>query len=111
MALVEKDGARVALEDEGRKAFLQGGIPAYARTRLTAIHSGRNWAHPNDFEPAEWYLNARDQKQALAAIKQMVDSHDPEALQLAVSPAYTRLHDNPEFRGLLTRVGLTLPSS
>jgi tetratricopeptide (TPR) repeat protein len=109
MALIEKDPARLALEDNGLEAFRRGGVPAYARVRLRAIHSGHAWAHPNDFELAEWYLNAGDREKSLSEIKEMVDDHDPESLQLAVSPAYTNLHQDPLFLALLSRIGLTLP--
>jgi len=30
-------------------------------------------------------------------------------LQFAASPAYTRLHGNPEFRALLKQIGLPIP--
>ncbi|WP_263355903.1 winged helix-turn-helix domain-containing tetratricopeptide repeat protein [Acidicapsa ligni] len=109
MALLGKDSERLALEDRGLQAFHQGGLPAYARVRLKAIQSGHIWAQPNDFEPGEWYLVAGDQERALVEIRAMVKNHSPEALQLAVSPAYNPLHENPEFLALLAQVGLTLP--
>jgi DNA-binding winged helix-turn-helix (wHTH) protein/TolB-like protein len=109
MALLEKDGDRLALENQGLLAFHRGGVPAYAQVRLQAIESRRRWAHPNDFQPAEWYLIAGDRKDALSAIREMINQHDPEALQLAVSPAYTSLHNDPAFLTMLSRVGLALP--
>jgi len=109
MATMEKDTDRIALEDRGLQAFHQGGAPAYARARLQAIQSGHTWNHLNDFEPGEWYLVAGDQQRALVAIRKLVDDHTPEALQLAVSPAYNNLHQNPEFLALIARVGLSLP--
>jgi hypothetical protein len=39
----------------------------------------------------------------------MIQRRDPEALQLAVSPAYAGLRRDPEFLALLVHVGLTIP--
>jgi TolB-like protein/Tfp pilus assembly protein PilF len=109
MAELEKDTDRIALEDRGLAEFHRGGVTAYARVRVKGIESGHKWIHPNDFEPSAWYLEAGDTRRSLAEIRKMVDSHDPDALELAVSPVYDRLHQDPEFLALLTRVGLTLP--
>jgi len=111
MASSEHDAARMALEDRGLEAFRRGGVPAYARIKIEAIESGHHWAHPNDFGAAEWYLNAGDKDKAIAALKAMVEHHDPECIQFAVSPAYAGLHHDPRFLRLLARVGLSLPHS
>ncbi len=110
MAELENDTARVQLEDEGLKALTRGGIVAYARVRLKAIEGGRSYRHAEtDFVPAEWYSIAGDHDKALADIEQMVARHDADALQLAVNPALSPLHNYPRFRAALTRVGLNPP--
>lgn len=47
--------------------------------------------------------------EAIASIQDMIQRRDPEALQLAVSPAYAGLRRDPEFLALLVHVGLTIP--
>jgi hypothetical protein len=70
---------------------------------------GGKWNHPNDFQLAEWQINAGKNTEALASLQQMVQQHDPEALQFAASPAYVPLHGDPKFRALLKQVGLPQP--
>ena len=94
------------------EALRRGGVPAYAQIRLAGAKSGMHWAHPeNDFDVAEWYVYAGSREQALAALEQKVDHHDPGALQIAVNPPFDDLHQDPRFLALLTRVGLSLPPS
>jgi tetratricopeptide (TPR) repeat protein len=111
MAEIEKDTARVALEDRGRQAYRRGGIQAYARVHLEAIeqHTIETSRHPNDFIPAEWYAFAGQPDKALPSLEQEVAMHDGEAVQLAINPMFDNLHDNPRFQSLLHQVGLTLP--
>jgi hypothetical protein len=58
MASIEKDAARMALEDCGLMAFRSGGVAAYAPIRAEAIRKKVPELQLNDFEPVEWYLNA-----------------------------------------------------
>jgi len=109
MAKLEQDQPRLALEEEGLKILRQQGVTAYSRLKLRAIQKGGNWNHPNDFQLAEWQINAGNDTDALVSLEQMVRDHDPEALQFAASPAYARLRSNPAFRALLKQVGLPLP--
>jgi DNA-binding winged helix-turn-helix (wHTH) protein/Tfp pilus assembly protein PilF len=109
MAKLEQDQPRLALEEEGLKILRQQGVTAYSRLKLRAIQKGGNWNHPNDFQLAEWQINAGNDTDALVSLEQMVRDHDPEALQFAASPAYARLRGNPAFRALLKQVGLPLP--
>ena len=91
------------------KKLRQQGVTAYSRFKLHVIEKGGNWNHPNDFQLAEWQINAGDDANALVSLQQMVRDHDPEALQFAASPAYSHLRGNPAFRALLKQVGLPLP--
>jgi DNA-binding winged helix-turn-helix (wHTH) protein/Tfp pilus assembly protein PilF len=110
MAMLEKDTARVKLEDRGREAFRRGGVPAYAQVRIEAAKSGTHWAHAeNDFDLAEWYFYAGSREQALQALEAKVARHEPGALQIAINPSYEDLHQDPRFLALLTRIGITLP--
>ena len=111
MALLEKDAARLDLENRGLEAFRHGGVPAYARVRLDAAKSGTHWAHAeNDFDLAEWYVYAGLREKALIALEAKVARHDPSSLQMAINPPYDDLHQDPRFLALLTRVGVGLPS-
>lgn len=110
MATIEKDTRRVNLEDRGLAAFKKGGVPAYARVRLSAMRENPHWAHANaDFDAAEWEIIAGENDAALKELQRLVDQHDPDSVELAVAPAYDKLHKDPRFTALLTRVGLPLP--
>ena len=112
MAEMEKDSARITLEERGRLAFREGGIQRYARVRLGAIerHTVETTRHPNDFVPAEWYAFVGENDKALSALQHLVAAHDGEAVQLAVNPMFDNLHNDPRFRALLQQVGLNLPN-
>jgi DNA-binding winged helix-turn-helix (wHTH) protein/tetratricopeptide (TPR) repeat protein len=111
MAHIEHDSRRLSLEQEGLILLRRQGVTAYSRHKLYAIeHAGNSpWNHPNDFQLAEWEINAGQFDAALDSIRQMVRDHDPEALQFAASPAYLRLHNNRDFRALLGQIGLPQP--
>ena len=111
MAEMEKDPARIALEERGRLAFRKGGVQSYARVRLSAIErrAAETKQHPNDFVPAEWYAFVGETDKALPSLEHLVAAHDGEAVQLAVNPMFDNLHNDPRFRRLLQRVGLSLP--
>jgi len=112
-AVIDKDEARMALEDRGLAEFRRGGAPAYAAVRISAIeeHPEATTSHPHDFVPEEWYAFVGDRDHAIAALQQTIDRHDPSALDLAVNPMFDNLHRDPRFLSLLSRVGLSLPSS
>jgi DNA-binding winged helix-turn-helix (wHTH) protein/tetratricopeptide (TPR) repeat protein len=112
-AVIDKDKARVALEDRGLAEYRRGGAPAYAAVRISAIeqHPEATTFHPHDFIPEEWYAFVGDRDHAIAALQQTIDRHDPSALDLAVNPMLDNLHRDPRFLSLLSRVGLSLPSS
>jgi DNA-binding winged helix-turn-helix (wHTH) protein/tetratricopeptide (TPR) repeat protein len=109
MAKLEQDQQRLALEEQGVKILHRQGVAAYSRYKLYAIEQDKKWNHPNDFQLAEWQINAGRDSDALVSLQQMVRDHDPEALQFAASPAYARLRENPAFRALLKQIGLPLP--
>jgi len=106
MATIEHDQPRLALEQHGLSILRKQGTTAYAHYKLEAIQHNPNWNHPNDFQPAEWQINAGQYEEALNSLQKMVKSHDPESLQLSASPAYLKLHGNPRFNELLKQVGL-----
>lgn len=110
MAQLEHDNGRIALEQKGLALLAAQGDAAYARLKLAAIHSAAAATHPNDFQAAEWQINAGNLDEALASMRQMVREHDPEALQFGASPAYARLRGKPEFEALLHQVGWASPS-
>ena len=112
MAEMEKDPARIELEQRGRDAFSHGGILAYAHVRLDAIehHTIDTTHHPNDFIPAEWYAFVGQPDKALPALQQIVANHDGEAVQLAINTMFDNLHDDPRFRALLRQIGLPQPN-
>ena len=109
MAELDQDQLRLTLERRGLKTLKQQGTAAYSQLKLDAIEHSGTWNHPNDFQPAEWQINAGKDTQAIASLTEMVRTHDPESLQFAASPAYQRLHGNPAFRALLTQIGLPQP--
>jgi DNA-binding winged helix-turn-helix (wHTH) protein/tetratricopeptide (TPR) repeat protein len=111
-AVIDKDKARVALEDRGLAEYSRGGAPAYAAVRISGIeeHPEATTSHPHDFIPEEWYAFVGDRDHAIAALQQTIDRHDPSALDLAVNPMLDNLHHDPRFLSLLSRVGLSLPS-
>jgi DNA-binding winged helix-turn-helix (wHTH) protein/Tfp pilus assembly protein PilF/TolB-like protein len=106
MASIEKDAARLKLEDDGLAAFHSGGMEAYARLHLKAIESGVKWSHENDFQPAEWSMFAGYPDRALAELGKLVDRHDFAALTLTTSPLFLPLHKDPRFQALVVRMGL-----
>ena len=112
MAEMDKDPARIALEERGREAYRRGGVEAYALVRLQAIeqHAPETTRHPNDFDPAEWYAFTGQRDKAIAALQRVVTEHDGAAVLLAVNPMLDNLHDDPRFQALLQQVGLTLPN-
>jgi DNA-binding winged helix-turn-helix (wHTH) protein/tetratricopeptide (TPR) repeat protein len=109
MAKLDQDQPRIALEEQGLKILRQKGVTAYSRFKLRAIERNGDWNHPNDFQLAEWQINAGENAEALVSLQQMVHDHDPEALQFAASPAYAHLRADPAFRALLKQIGLPLP--
>ena len=111
MAEMDKDSARIALEESGREAYHREGILAYASVRLKAIErrAPETTRHPNDFDPAEWYAFTGQRDKAIAALERVVKNHDGAAVLLAVNPMLDNLHDDPRFLALLHQVGLTLP--
>jgi len=111
-AVIDKDKARVALEDRGLAEYRRGGASAYAAVRISAIeeHPEATTSHPHDFIPEEWYAFVGDRDHAIDALQQTIDRHDPSALDLAVNPMLDNLHRDPRFLSLLSRVGLSLPT-
>jgi Tfp pilus assembly protein PilF len=105
MAVLEGDISREGLEDKGLEAFRSGGMRAYAQIRLAAAKSGLdNGQHSNDFVPAEWYAYSGEREKAIAELENMVSRHDPDALLIAVNPAYENLRTAPRFQSLSQRV-------
>jgi len=111
MAEMDKDSARISLEERGREAYRRGGIVAYALVRLEAIEqrSSETTRHANDFDPAEWYAFTGQRDKAMVSLQRVVTDHDGEAVLLAVNPMFDNLHEDPRFQSLLHEVGLTLP--
>ena len=112
MAEMDKDPARIALEERGREAYYIGGIQAYALVRIEAMerHSPETTRRRNDFDPAEWYAFTGQRDKAIAATERVVSDHDGAAILLAENPMLDNLHDDPRFVSLLHEVGLTLPN-
>jgi hypothetical protein len=112
MAVLENDKARADLEDEGLDAFRRGGIREYAHHRLLRMKAGIDMSHhPNDFSFPEWCVYAGDREDAIAELSRMIAAHNPEAIDIAVNPAYDDLRDDPRFKSLLSRIGFTAPPS
>jgi DNA-binding winged helix-turn-helix (wHTH) protein/tetratricopeptide (TPR) repeat protein len=111
MAVMEKDDARVALEDKGLVELHRGGPKAYAEVRLSAIehHLDLTRSHPGDFVPEEWYAYVGDRDHAIAALEEAVNKRVPSAVNMAVNPMLDNLHGDSRFLSILTRVGLSLP--
>jgi DNA-binding winged helix-turn-helix (wHTH) protein/tetratricopeptide (TPR) repeat protein len=110
MASLEKDTARVGLEDKGLDIFHRQGRRAYAQMRLEACLKGFKSAHANDFVSAEWYAYAGHDAQALQLLEQQVAHHNQDALEFTVNPAFFGLHNNPRFQALVTKIGLPFSS-
>jgi DNA-binding winged helix-turn-helix (wHTH) protein/TolB-like protein len=111
MAVMEDDGARVRMEDEGLEAYRHGGVRAYARIRLQAASDKAMKArHPNDFDLAEWYAYAGEDEKALSSMRQEIRDRDPQILNIGVFPAYDGLRPEPQFQALLQQLGLSLPA-
>ncbi len=112
MAEMDKDPARIALEERGRAAYHRGGIQPYALVRLEAMerHAPETTRRRNDFDPAEWYAFTGQRDKAIAAVQRVVTDHDGAAILLAENPMLDNLHDDPRFAALLHQVGLALPN-
>jgi tetratricopeptide (TPR) repeat protein len=112
MAEMDKDPARIALEERGSEAYHRGGIVDYALVRLEAIErrSPETTRRGNDFDPAEWYAFSGQRDKAISALQQAVKDHNGVAILLAVNPMLDNLHDDPRFLSLLRQVGLALPN-
>jgi DNA-binding winged helix-turn-helix (wHTH) protein/TolB-like protein/Tfp pilus assembly protein PilF len=107
MAVLDGDQARVALEDRGRRAFLGGGVRAYARVRLEALRPSKAAAlHPNDFDPAEWYMAAGEEDRVIEALRREAAAHDPEFPEMVVNPLFKKLHDRADFQAIVAGSGL-----
>ena len=112
MAVIEKDADRIALEKQGTRILLKGGVKAYAELRLQAMESGKTWNHAStDFVPSEWFIYAGQTDNAIAALSIQIDRHDPAALQIAVDPAYESLRHDARFQMLVRRTGLSIPTT
>jgi len=110
MAIAEEDPARARMEEEGLKAFREGGVTAYAEVRIKAMTDKEiTERHPNDFEPAEWYMAANRKQQAIAALQEMAAAHQNEFIDFIYSPIFTEIRDTPAFTALLTQYSLRLP--
>jgi len=107
MAVLDGDQARVALEDRGRRAFLSEGVRGYALVRLEALQPSKAAAlHPNDFDPAEWYMAAGDEDRAIEVLRRKAAEHDPQFPEMAVSPLFRKLHDRPDFQAIVASSGI-----
>lgn len=107
MAELEDDNARIELERHGLTVLRSSGMPAYARVKLEASLKPIQWKHPNDFQVAEWQVDAGDKVDAFKSLEAMIAAHDPDSLQIGVSPAYFSLHGDPRFESLLSRLAPT----
>jgi DNA-binding winged helix-turn-helix (wHTH) protein len=104
MATIEHDTGRLALEQQGLEALHSGGVIAYAKLKLAAAMAQHDWKHPNDFQLAEWQLNAGLKQEGLASLQAMVKAHEPDSLPIATSPAYFSLHGDPQFAALVRQI-------
>lgn len=104
MAQLEHDDARVEIEQKGLDILKRSGLRAYSEWKLQAAMSNIVWRHANDFQPAEWQLNAGQPDKALVSLQAMVAAHDPDSLQIGVSPAYFALHNDPRFQDILRKI-------
>ncbi|MBB5057264.1 DNA-binding winged helix-turn-helix (wHTH) protein/tetratricopeptide (TPR) repeat protein [Granulicella aggregans] len=111
MADLEDDHARAQLERHGLAILKSSGMPAYAHLKLEASLAPTQWKHPNDFQVAEWQVDAGDKVNALQSLQAMITAHDPDSLQIGVSPAYFSLHGDPRFQSLLMELVPIHPNS
>jgi DNA-binding winged helix-turn-helix (wHTH) protein/tetratricopeptide (TPR) repeat protein len=110
MAIAEGDPARASMEDKGLKAFRERGVSGYADIRIRALNDKKiTERHPNDFEPAEWYMAANRKQQAIAALQEMASAHQNEFIDFIYSPIFAEVRDTPAFIALLTKYSLRLP--
>jgi len=106
MAVLDKDKARVALEDQGLTVLRSGGVVAYARLRINAAKSNQHWVHADDeIQTAEWSMLAGDRDGAIAVLQTQVDRHDPNAVELTVIPTFDPIHRDPRFQSIVARMG------
>jgi DNA-binding winged helix-turn-helix (wHTH) protein/tetratricopeptide (TPR) repeat protein len=111
LAIAEGDTARARMEVEGMREFRKGGVAAYAEVRIRAMTDKKiTERHPNDFEPAEWYMAAHRKQQAIAALQQMAAAHQNEFIDFIYSPIFAEIRDTQAFRALLTKYSLPLPA-
>ena len=112
MAEMDKDSARISLEERGRDAYHRQGIQAYAMVRLEAIerHAPETTRRGNDFDPAEWYAFTGQRDKAISAVQRVIADRDGAAVLLAVNPMLDNLHDDARFVALLHQVGLAIPN-
>ncbi len=111
MAQLQGDAQRLALEQEGLQVFRKEGVRGYARLRLRAIAKGLGARQSNDFMPAEWYACAGENQKALDQLAQLAEAHDPYMVRVGVDPIYDPLHNDPRFRAILAKAGVSVPAS
>jgi hypothetical protein len=99
------------LEDRGLEAFRCGGVPAYAQVRRAGAISSTHWAPPKTISilPSGTPMPAHENERK-TALEEKVAHYDPGALQMAVSPSFDDLHQDPRFLALLAHIGLRVPT-
>jgi len=105
VARLRQDHGRLALAGPARRALDEGGSEAMLRSVL----AGQMRRHAAGQEPAyvvaEFQALLGERDAALHYLRQSIAAREPLALMLRIDPLLRRLHGDPEYRELASRVG------
>ena len=87
-------------------SLVRAGKEAEARRTMVALEAiaADRYVPPSRLAVA--HLGLGDRTRALAELQRAVQAHDDRLVYLAVDPFFEELHDVPEFRDLLSTIGL-----
>jgi len=105
-ALLFHDASALAVADAAAKGFAAGGPRRMFISELEQQKRLYNQGKLSPYELAETYSELGNGPEALKYLQLACDRHVEQAPYLSSDPAFRRLHDNPEFQQLITKIGL-----
>lgn len=98
-----------ALEEQiaaEQSAYQKGGVQGLLEYQLTSARQAYERGSGSPYPLAEAYANLRQRDEAMKYLQLARQQHDPGLASLTTSFAFRYLHSDPEFRDLVTQIGL-----